>query len=263
MDNKNGAEGILYYESQPKGGTKSNANTGTTGVDRQHDGMHCTPSYASFLHEESSQERILCKKYGVKKVMGDKNSFFFIQLSCPTSLEWVLKHGPWLIRNVPFILRKWIQVLSCQKRNLLPFLCGSNFMVFLFRNLVQMGLVLSPLVFAPPFRVLVMQSLGRMDYARALVDIRAHRALKDTIVISIPNPIGNGVTMHKCPKRVIADLRNLRKQGETFNDGFQTVQRKSVRDPLVNKHGTGGNHSLPKQQDDNGKPMDELVDGSR
>nr|GEX69484.1 hypothetical protein [Tanacetum cinerariifolium] len=48
------------------------------------------------------------------------------------------------------------------------------------------------------------QSCGRMDYARVLVDIRADRALKDTMVISIMNPIGNG-----CPKRVLADLSSM------------------------------------------------------
>ncbi|GJT05975.1 reverse transcriptase domain-containing protein [Tanacetum coccineum] len=184
-----------------------------------------------------------------------------------------------------------------------------------------------------------MQSWGRMDYARALVDIRIDQALKDTMVISILNPIGNGVTMHtikveyewkpprcgtclvfghddiQCPKRVMADLRkqggmvdralkdtmvisipnpigngvtmhtikveyewkpprcgtclvfghddmqcpkrvmvDLRKQGGTSNDGFQTVQRKAFCGPLVSKQGTG---------EDNGKPMDDLIDDTR
>ncbi|GJX62256.1 RNA-directed DNA polymerase, eukaryota, partial [Tanacetum coccineum] len=36
-----------------------------------------------------------------------------------------------------------------------------------------------------------MQTWGRMDYTRALVDIRAHRALKDTMVVSVPDLIDN------------------------------------------------------------------------
>ncbi|GKB07676.1 hypothetical protein Tco_0835960 [Tanacetum coccineum] len=70
---------------------------------------------------------------------------------------------------------------------------------------------------------------GRMDYAHALVDIRVDQALKDTMVISVPNLVGNG-----CPKRVMADLMKLR---GTYNDGFQTVQMKVVCDPIVSKHG--------------------------
>nr|GFC23382.1 hypothetical protein [Tanacetum cinerariifolium] len=41
-----------------------------------------------------------------------------------------------------------------------------------------------------------MESWGRIHYARDLVDIRVDRSLKDTMVISIPNTIENGVTMH-------------------------------------------------------------------
>ncbi|GKG23408.1 hypothetical protein Tco_0391444, partial [Tanacetum coccineum] len=45
---------------------------------------------------------------------------------------------------------------------------------------------------------------------------------------------------------------NLRKQGEMSNDGFQIVQRKVVRSPLVSKH-----------EGDNRKHMDELVADTR
>ncbi|GJX99533.1 hypothetical protein Tco_0356552 [Tanacetum coccineum] len=41
-----------------------------------------------------------------------------------------------------------------------------------------------------------MYAILRMDNVRALVDIWANRALKDTMLISILNHIGNGVTMH-------------------------------------------------------------------
>nr|GEY03158.1 hypothetical protein [Tanacetum cinerariifolium] len=51
----------------------------------------------------------------------------------------------------------------------------------------------------------------------------------------------------QCPKRIIVELRNLGKQGQTSNDDVQTVQRKGVRDPLVSKHDTRGDISIPKQ----------------
>nr|GEW94169.1 hypothetical protein [Tanacetum cinerariifolium] len=57
------------------------------------------------------------------------------------------------------------------------------------------------------------QPWGRMDYARAFIDLRADRALKDTL------------DMHG-PKCDMADLRN---QGLTSNEGFKTVQRKASR----------------------------------
>ncbi|GKB53390.1 hypothetical protein Tco_0904143 [Tanacetum coccineum] len=78
------------------------------------------------------------------------------------------------------------------------------------------------------------------DYTRAFVDIKGDRALKDTMVISIPTIIGNGVMMHTI-------------KGEMSNDGFQIVQRKVVRSPLVSEHEEG----------DNRKHMDELVADTR
>ncbi|GKA60381.1 reverse transcriptase domain-containing protein [Tanacetum coccineum] len=105
-----------------------------------------------------------------------------------------------------------------------------------------------------------MQSWKHMDYVLALVDIRVDQDLKSIMVISVPNPIKNGVTMHTI-------------KGGMSNDGFQTIQRKAL-------------YSLPNQQvpnfayqkkttstlvsntffaleEDNGKPMDDLVDDTR
>nr|GEU61595.1 putative polyprotein [Tanacetum cinerariifolium] len=109
--------------------------------------------------------------------------------------------------------------------------------------------------------------LGRMHYARALVDIRVDLALKETMVILVPNPVDNGVTMYtikveyewkpsrcgtslvfghddtQCPKRVVVDLRNLRKQrGRVF-----------VLLMLANMG----------REEDNGTHMDDLVEGTK
>nr|GEU80207.1 putative ribonuclease H-like domain-containing protein [Tanacetum cinerariifolium] len=57
-DNTNvSSDFVANNSNQPEGGTKSNVDTRTTRADRQHDGMHHTPSYASFLYEESSQKK--------------------------------------------------------------------------------------------------------------------------------------------------------------------------------------------------------------
>ncbi|GKB07383.1 hypothetical protein Tco_0835667 [Tanacetum coccineum] len=146
------------------------------------------------------------KKYGITRVMGAKNGFFFMYFSSSTRLEEVLENG----------------------------LSNS----------------------------------------------------KDTLVISIPKAVRNGVMLYtiKCPiKHAMADVR---KPGGTSNDGFQTVQRKDFRGPLGSKKGMVGNYSLHKQhmpksayqkkttstpvsnaffalEEDNGKPMDELVDDTR
>nr|GEY76160.1 hypothetical protein [Tanacetum cinerariifolium] len=81
-----------------------------------------------------------------------------------------------------------------------------------------------------------LQSWGRMDYARALIDIRADRELNEEMVIAIPNVECDGEVLHSvrvkyewnpprcgmcmifghdvmlCPKRVV---------GKPMNDGFR------------------------------------------
>ncbi|GJV52562.1 hypothetical protein Tco_1448303 [Tanacetum coccineum] len=93
--------------------------------------------------------------------------------------------------------------------------------------------------------------LGRMDYVRALVDIRVGRALMDTMMSSVPFPVFC-YDDTQCPKRVIADLRNLRNQRGMSNDVFQSVQRNDDHDHLVGKIG---------REEGNEKLMDDLVDG--
>ncbi|GJW21919.1 hypothetical protein Tco_0032541 [Tanacetum coccineum] len=55
------------------------------------------------------------------------------------------------------------------------------------------------------------QSSSRTDHARALIYLRADRALKDTLVISVPRLDGNGVMMHIIKNKV-----------GTSHDWFQT-----------------------------------------
>ncbi|GKD30674.1 hypothetical protein Tco_1241452 [Tanacetum coccineum] len=67
----------------PKGSSKSNADMGTNGVDQQHDGMHRPLSFASFLHEESSQRKI---ESGIKNLnAADAVCNEMTQLLRPTS----------------------------------------------------------------------------------------------------------------------------------------------------------------------------------
>nr|GEV62499.1 hypothetical protein [Tanacetum cinerariifolium] len=65
-----------------------------------------------------------------------------------------------------------------------------------------------------------MQSWERMDYARALVNIRVDRDLKSIMVIYVPNPIGNGVTKH-----------TIKEDNEKPMDGLVDDTRKKVDAP--------------------------------
>nr|GEV28614.1 hypothetical protein [Tanacetum cinerariifolium] len=210
-------------------------DTGTRAIvaDRQHDGMHHTPFYASFLHEEYSQRKVnfrtlkteqseladvlipmssvlkvharfentlygyflgkkvaypvveryilnAWQKYGVRRVTGDKKGFFFIQFFM--QLVW---KGYWSM-----VLADGLSAIATR--------LGTSIMLDSCTSTT------------------CMKAWGRIDYAQALVGIRAGGALKDTM-------------------------------GGTSNDGFQAVQRKDFRGPLGSKKGAVGNLCLVKQ----------------
>ncbi|GJY96092.1 zinc knuckle CX2CX4HX4C containing protein, partial [Tanacetum coccineum] len=168
-------------------------------------------------------------KYGVKRV--------FV-----TDLERVWEHGPWFIHNVPFILQKCTPSSKLTKKELTSVRMWIKFLgIYIirwfecYRHSSWHPRYVRFVYYHHVYAILV-----RIDYARAFVDIKGDRALKDTMVISIPTIIRNGVMMHTI-------------KGEMSNDGFQIVQRKVVRSPLVSEHEEG----------DNRKHMDELVADTR
>ncbi|GKC83635.1 hypothetical protein Tco_1139352 [Tanacetum coccineum] len=106
------------------------------------------------------------KKYGVKELWGIKRVFFFIQFASAIGLEEVKLHG--------------VAVYAFTSDGLSDIA-------------TRLG---TPNMFYSCIITTCTQYWGHMDYARVLVDIRADRALKDTIVISIPKLDGNGFTLH-------------------------------------------------------------------
>nr|GEX25497.1 hypothetical protein [Tanacetum cinerariifolium] len=233
---------VVDNSNQLEGGIMSNVDTRTTGADQQHDCMH----------QQTELADVLIPMLSVLEIHGRFEN---------TLYEYFLGKKVAFMVMERYILNVW------QKYGVKTVMGDNSFVFIQFSYATGLEGVLEHGSWL----------IRRMDYARALVDIRVNRALKDTMVISVLNP---------CPKRVITDLRNLRKQGGMSNDSFQPVQRKSVRDPFVSKHGTGANHSLPMQQvpksaypkktastlmsnafstleEYNGKPMNALVYGTR
>ncbi|GKE17528.1 trichome birefringence-like protein 3 [Tanacetum coccineum] len=48
-------------------------------------------------------------------MMGDDEGVFYFKFATSKGLEQVLEHGPWLIRNVPLILKKWTPKMTISK----------------------------------------------------------------------------------------------------------------------------------------------------
>nr|GEY90414.1 hypothetical protein [Tanacetum cinerariifolium] len=217
----------------------------TMGKKRECNFLGNKPSFASILHEESSKkkanfrtlvtdstykvafpvvERSLLnswKKYCITRVMGDKQEEELTYV-----LVWIKFHGI----LVSAFIADGLSVIATRLGT------SPHYVRFVYYRHMY-------------------ANLGGMDYVRPLVGIRVDRALKDTMPLRCGTCSVFGHDDMRCLKRVMADLR---KQGGTSNDGFQTVQMKYFRGPLGikkrtvgppgSKKRTVGNHNLPKQQ---------------
>nr|GEW29831.1 hypothetical protein [Tanacetum cinerariifolium] len=213
----------------------------------------------------------ILKKNGVDIVITDVSvDSYFGLVMVPNSPRMVLnlmvlEHGLWLIRNVPFILRKWTLCSKLSKEEL---------------NSIYTWIKLHG----------VPISAFTADDLSAITTHLGTPVMLDSCTVEYERkPLRRGtylVFAHddiQCTKRVMADLR---KQGGNSNDGFRHVQKMAFCGPLISKYGTGDNHSLPKQQvpkfayqkkttsttvsnafstieEDNGKHMDDLVHDTR
>nr|GEZ97107.1 reverse transcriptase domain-containing protein [Tanacetum cinerariifolium] len=64
-------------------------------------------------------------------------------------------------------------------------------------GLSDMGTKLGNLIMLDSYTSsMCINSWGRLNYARALIEIRTDREIKDTMVISIPSVEGNGEVLH-------------------------------------------------------------------
>ncbi|GKE50324.1 zinc knuckle CX2CX4HX4C containing protein [Tanacetum coccineum] len=57
-------------------------------------------------------------KHGLKRFMMNTKGFFFFKFESKVGLEAVLESGPWMIRNTPIILKKWLMSTSLLKKEL-------------------------------------------------------------------------------------------------------------------------------------------------
>ncbi|GJX68549.1 hypothetical protein Tco_0304276 [Tanacetum coccineum] len=116
-------------------------------------------------------------------------------------LDAILENGPWFIRNNPLILKKWDPDVNLLKEDVGNFhvwvkLHGVLMTVFSEDGLSDIVTKLGTLLMLESYTSdMCMHSWGRSSYARTLIELQAYIALKDTIVVAIPELVGEGFYM--------------------------------------------------------------------
>ena len=60
----------------------------------------------------------MVKKYGIFRAMMNLKGLFFFKLSLVKGMNGVFENGPWFIRSIPIILKKWTPNASLLKEDL-------------------------------------------------------------------------------------------------------------------------------------------------
>ena len=191
-------------------------------------------------------------KYGIQKVMMNAKGFFFFKFNSKKGVEDVLENGPWLIRNVPIILKPWNLNTNLLKEDLTNIPMWVKFHDVPLAMFSDDGLSLLATLIGTPKMLdaytshMCKESWGRSSFAMCMIDVKSDEVLRDSLTVEIPLLDGSGVTIEKirveyewkpprcdkcmifghtltdCPKVVIPPVQ----PAKTVNDGFKTVNNK-------------------------------------
>ncbi|GJR84597.1 zinc knuckle CX2CX4HX4C containing protein [Tanacetum coccineum] len=136
-------------------------------------------------------------KFGLTRIMMNSKGFFFFKLTTTKGLEDVLKNGPWMICNIPIILKKWSMNTRLCKEELTR---------------------IPPIMLDSFTSSMCIEMWGRSSFARCLIEVNVDDILKESLTMGVPLIEDSGFSIET--KVTITPI------AEKANDGFQSVANK-------------------------------------
>ena len=115
-------------------------------------------------------------KYGLKRVMMNSKGFFFFKFDTQKGLDDVLEEGPWMIRNIPIILKPWTMDTNLLKEDLTRVPVWVKLHDVPMAVFSEDGLSLiatkigTPIMLDSFTTTMCLESWGRCSFARALIE---------------------------------------------------------------------------------------------
>ncbi|GJT14818.1 retrovirus-related pol polyprotein from transposon TNT 1-94 [Tanacetum coccineum] len=150
----------------------------------------------------------------------------------------VLEQGPWLIRNIPIILTKWSPNLALTKDKVtkvpvwvkmhkVPVVAYSEDGLSLIATQIRKPVMLDAFT-----SIMCADPLGRMGYARALIEVSAEKELKQEVIMAVPEVEEYGwlyVTNRKRKEQPIEImLGRLKNQFDSLRDQDDLLKENEV-----------------------------------
>ncbi|GJW82349.1 zinc knuckle CX2CX4HX4C containing protein [Tanacetum coccineum] len=136
-------------------------------------------------------------KFGLKRVMMH-HGFFMFQFESKSGMDKVIEGGPWRIQLVPIILKIWKPntLLLNDKVSCVPLWVKMHNVPIVAYSKVGLNLISTKvgrlMRLDAHTQFICLNSWGRSDYARALVEVSADKPLIDSVDIDIPREDGKG-----------------------------------------------------------------------
>ncbi|XP_022014991.1 uncharacterized protein LOC110914510 [Helianthus annuus] len=137
-------------------------------------------------------------KYGLSRLMMNAHGFFFFKFKTKEGMDQMLEDGPWMIRNVPIILKQWSASTKLEKEELKSILVWVKMHDVPLAAFTEDGLSLLASKIGVPKMLdsytatMCTESWGRSSYARALIEVQAGADLKKSVNVAIPSLEGDG-----------------------------------------------------------------------
>ncbi|KAJ0615176.1 hypothetical protein HanIR_Chr02g0071041 [Helianthus annuus] len=132
--------------------------------------------------------------------MMNAKGFFFFKFQTKEGMDKLLEEGPWMIRNVPIILKEWSPSVTVEKEDITSIPMWVKMHDVPLAAFTEDGLSLiaskigTPKMLDSFTATMYVESWGRSSFARALIEIHAESELKKSITMAIPLLDGKGFT---------------------------------------------------------------------
>ncbi|GJW84557.1 FAR-RED impaired response 1-like protein, partial [Tanacetum coccineum] len=176
-------------------------------------------------------------KFCLVKSMMIKDMHFF-KFGFKEGMEAMLESSPWLIHNVPLILKQWTPDANIMKEDVFNIHVWVKFHDVPITAFTEDGLSAIATKLGIPSMLdsytatMCTDSWGRASYARAMIELKADVDLRDTIVVTVPKFSSEGFTtsiinveyewapprcseckvfghfLDDCPKKIVSDISN-------------------------------------------------------
>ncbi|GJR33138.1 zinc knuckle CX2CX4HX4C containing protein [Tanacetum coccineum] len=136
-------------------------------------------------------------KYGFESVIV-RDGFFLFKFSSQEGLNKVLHGGPWFIKSRPIILNIWSANSKMKKEDCtrIPVWTKIHNVPVVAFSEVGLSLITTqlgrPLMLDARTSDMCLNPWGSNTYARVLIELSAHRAIMDFVIVAVPFPNGNG-----------------------------------------------------------------------